>query len=115
MPGFLLIEDGPATGCPMLMLHRFPLYLRVVKAMDGKFDALDQLDDDPELGETIYIYKRVNSRAGHIKGATRATSGFMFLYRHIDDIDPAGMEDRDAWRAAVEAAAEREREAATNG
>lgn len=111
MPGFLMIEDGPANGCPMLMLHRFPYYLRIVRGIDGKWDALDQLDDEAALGDTIFIYKRVNSRAGHIKGRTRAESGFMFLYRHTDDIDPAGMDDRDAWRAAVEAATEREKEA----
>lgn len=110
MPGYLMIEEGPAAGCPMLCLKRFPFYLRIVRGIDGKWDALDQLDDDPAMGETIFIYKRTNSRAGHIKGATRATSGFMFLYRPTDDIDPAGMDDRGAWRAAVEAAVEREKE-----
>lgn len=103
MPAYVMFEDGPAEEAPMLLLHRCPLYLRVVRGIDGKWDALDQLDDDPDLGETIYIYRRNSTRAGHIKGRTRGTSGPMFSYCHTEDIDPKGMEDRDAWRAAVEA------------
>lgn len=102
MPAYVMFEDGPAKDAPMLMLHRVPLYLRVVRSMDGKWDALDQLDDDPEMGETIFIYKRLSGRAGHINGGTRAKSGPMFAYAHTDEIDPEGMEDRDAWRAAVQ-------------
>lgn len=113
MPGYVMFEDGPAKAAPVLLLERAPLYLRVVRGIDGKWDALDQLDDDPAMGETIFIYKRRSSRAGHIKGRTRAESGPMFAYEHTNDIDPAGMEDRDAWRAAVANVADKE--AATNG
>ena len=38
------------------MLKRAPVFLRVVE-MDGKFDALDQIDDHPDPNETIYAYK----------------------------------------------------------
>lgn len=103
MPCYVMFEDGPAKEAACLMLERCPLYLRVVRSMDGKWDALDQLDDDPALGETIFIYKRCSQRAGHIKGATRAQSGPMFMYQHTEDISPEGMDDRDAWHAAVEA------------
>lgn len=97
----------------MLMFHRAPRYLRVVRGMDGKWDALDQLDDEPALGDTIFIYKQMPGRVGHIKGATRATSGFILGYEHTDAIDPEGMEDREAWQAAVKKISDQE--AASNG
>lgn len=102
MPYYFDFRDGPAKEASMLMFHRAPLYLRVVRGMDGKWDALDQLDDEPALGDTIFIYKQMQGRYGHIKGATRATSGFILGYEHTDAIDPEGMEDTAAWRVAVE-------------
>lgn len=66
-------EDGPAGG-QVLQLRRAPLYLRVTHDPDGKWDALDQLDDQPAAGETITVYRRVGE-AGvvHIDYTERAT------------------------------------------
>lgn len=50
--------DGPAAG-QALNLRRAPLYLRVVQAPGGEFDALDQLDDTPKPRETVHVYRRV--------------------------------------------------------
>lgn len=49
--------DGPAAGAS-LMLHRAPVYLRVViDASSGGVDALDQLDDVPAPGESLHAYQ----------------------------------------------------------
>lgn len=47
--------DGPAKGVT-LMLHRSPVYLRVVRSKDGKWDALDQLYDQPAEDEDVFVY-----------------------------------------------------------
>jgi len=49
--------DGLAAGV-VLLLHRAPPYLRVVRSVDGTWDALDQLDDMPAPDETIHVYRR---------------------------------------------------------
>lgn len=54
--------DGPAKG-QTLMLKRSPCCLRVTvketgdKSKPVKYDALDQLEDKPEFGETVYVYE----------------------------------------------------------
>ena len=47
-------SDGPAMG-QTLHLQRVPIFLRVVEK-DGKWDALDQKDDEPRPGEKLYAY-----------------------------------------------------------
>ena len=54
--------DGPAAGV-FLAIARAPLFLRVVKADGGEWDALDQLDDQPRPGETITVYLRASEPA----------------------------------------------------
>lgn len=101
MSGLVLFEDGPAKGAS-LTLRRTPIYLRVVKELDGRIDALDQPDDTLNLGDVIFIYKKVPGAAGHV--CTRGRGCFhTFTYRLTDEIDPEGMEDWEKWRAAVEA------------
>ena len=54
-------SDGPAAGV-VLSLRRAPLFLRVVQdGIDGQFDALDQLDDEPKPGETFTVYRCVEN------------------------------------------------------
>jgi len=48
--------DGPAAGV-RLNLGRSPYFLRVVRTPDGKWDALDQLDDKPAENEEIHVYR----------------------------------------------------------
>lgn len=50
--------DGPAAGVH-LILHRAPIMLRVVGTRGGKWDALDQPDDKPELSEQVYLYQQI--------------------------------------------------------
>lgn len=54
-----IFEDGPAKG-QVLMLSRAPYFLRVTQ--EGKtFDALDLLDDEPRLSETLLCYEQVGT------------------------------------------------------
>jgi hypothetical protein len=48
-------EDGPAKG-QILTLGRSPVFLRVVEK-DGTWDALDQVDDKPAVGERVHVYR----------------------------------------------------------
>jgi hypothetical protein len=112
MGNIVTFVDGPAEG-ESLDLRRAPYFLRVVRGIDGKWDALDQLDDDPAMGETIFIYK-ARAVTGIFCGRGKGNSGRMVEYVHTEEIKPEGMEDRDAWQAAVTAACERE-EAARHG
>ena len=47
--------DGPAAGV-CLSLSRAAMFLRAVLGDDGKWDALDQLEDTPSASETAYVY-----------------------------------------------------------
>lgn len=51
-------QDGPAKG-QVLMLKRAAIFIRVTEA-DGKFDALDQPEDQPYPGEKLYAYTLVS-------------------------------------------------------
>ncbi len=52
-------QDGPAAG-KTLAIRRSPLFLRVVDD-NGTFDALDQLDDRPNITEKVYVYVLVRN------------------------------------------------------
>lgn len=56
-PNVVEFIDGPAAG-ESLALRRIPVLLRVVQSRAGKWDALDQLDDEPKPTETIFLYRR---------------------------------------------------------
>lgn len=46
---------GPATGVT-IELQRAPIVLRAVRDSTGKWDALDQVDDEAREGEEIFLY-----------------------------------------------------------
>lgn len=59
--------DGPAKG-QVLQLKRAPIFLRVVQ--NGcSFDGLDQIGDEPEETEIIYVYQIMERPAGHVSTA----------------------------------------------
>ena len=63
--------DGPAAGA-QLLLRRAPLFLRVTQNPRGRFDALDQVADDPQADETISVYQRVTAPTSfHVDGYRR--------------------------------------------
>lgn len=50
--------DGPAADV-VLLLGRAPHFLRAVQDAAGKWDALDQLTDEPRPDETVVVYELV--------------------------------------------------------
>jgi hypothetical protein len=98
--------DGPAKGV-VLELRRCPLFLRVVQTPSGGWDALDQLDDEPEESETIYVYRRNDepppSRI-HLCRRGKGLSGWFWIAQYsVLDEQPSDSEVRstDSWRRWV--------------
>lgn len=95
--------DGPAAGVK-LMLKRAPVLLRVTHhVMSGKWDALDQLDDQPDPDERIYVYRVAGPVSHcHIRCAEPAPSGWFVMgeYRVLPD-QPEDRHTRatEDWRA----------------
>jgi hypothetical protein len=93
--------DGPAAG-KGLSLARTPLFLRVVIDHAGKVDALDQLDDEPQPTERIYVYRLCDMTSviycsrGHGCRRERVAE-----YRFHLDAQPTDEEarDREKWQA----------------
>jgi hypothetical protein len=92
-------QDGPAKG-KTLMLRRAPRFLRVVEK-NGKFDALDQLDDKPEPGENLFAYE-ITGRPGMMHIHKRGGGGWYPIanYRFIEP-QPTDAEMRtiEAWHS----------------
>ncbi len=87
--------DGPAAG-ESLPLKRTPRLLRVTQ--NGPiFDALDQLEDEPDETELIYVYQLVAAPQGWV---TTATGRYPIAeYRFIDPPPGDGLVRRThAWR-----------------
>lgn len=102
--------DGPAAGLGLDM-RRAPLYLRLVQDASGKWDALDQLDDEPRDGETIHVYEAATPPSAVFAcGRGRGAGGGRYeyaVYRHVDvDVEALGLRDTDTWRAWANARGE---------
>jgi hypothetical protein len=65
--------DGPAKQV-RLELQRSPIFLRVVQAPDGTWDALDQVSDQPRPHEKIYVYE-LDGEPGHVHVQRRGQRG----------------------------------------
>jgi len=93
---------GPASG-EELMLRRAPLYLRVVVGRRGKLDALDQIDDQANSTEKIYVYRRIGEATRyHLKSSCRSMSGYWprAEYGYVEP-QPGDdqVRDNNAWQA----------------
>ena len=97
----IVFDDGPAAGVS-LQLRRAPLFLRVViDKQTGEVDALDQLGDQPRLGETIHAYRRVTNELQYHMRACKDGSGWYSSARYqLHDEQPADHvgRDRESWR-----------------
>lgn len=97
--------DGPAAGVA-LNVRRAPQYLRVVRDGQGTWDALDQLDDKPAVGETIFAY-RMASFDGSAHYCGRDANGKRFgrteayaAYTYIDpQPEPLWLSNNTHWQA----------------
>ncbi len=92
---------GPADGQEFIC-SRAPVLIRVVKSQSGRWDCLDQLDDEPQPREKIHLYEQVRASAGAFicPGGYSADA----TYRHIiscrGELDRL-VRQRDAWRRFV--------------
>lgn len=103
------LDGPPEIVAASLTLQRTPEYLRVVVAPDGKVDALDQLDDTPREGETIYAYRRLGtapSGEAFVCGRGQGASGCYQIvgYGHTEEIHPTALAATDRWQSAVKSA-----------
>ncbi len=102
--------DGPAAGSE-LSLRRAPLYLRVVIDAAGKVDALDMLDDKPQPGETVHVYRGERDTLFALRddificvrgpGGLQQAGGAKGDFHHLDGVDGEQLRDTAAWRAWV--------------
>lgn len=99
--------DGPAASVT-LNLRRAPQYLRVVRDQQGNWDALDQLDDKPAVGETIFAYRMVSfdgsaHYCGHdAKGKRFGRTEAYATYIYIDpQPEPRCLSKTTDWQAWV--------------
>jgi hypothetical protein len=97
---FVDFDDGPAKG-KGLELARQPLFLRVEIGTDGRVDALDQPEDLPELGATLYVYERNPGVAGHILMSRPRRGMWMYRYHLSDAVEPT--DDWTEWGRRVTA------------
>lgn len=96
--------SGPAAGlADGLMVRRAPLYLRVVRHEDGRWDALDMPVDTVEPGETAFAYRLVGKpRPLHVRSSERGASGSFWMaeYEWVEPRPSADtMADNGLWRA----------------
>lgn len=93
--------DGPASG-QILNLMRCPLLLRVTRDAAGNFDALDQLDDEPRLDESIFVYRLAEgpTRVHFLLGNPRRCEWRLKAAYKLESVQPPDgvMRDCDAWR-----------------
>jgi hypothetical protein len=91
-PGRALFDDGPARGVEFPGV-RLPWFVRVVQhGQTGKWDILDQLDDEPRPGEVIYVYRQRT-------WSHDSSHGWRAAYVHVRDADPERCTATEAWRA----------------
>jgi hypothetical protein len=95
------MHGGPADG-KVLMVASAPGLLRLTYVRGRKqgkrafeWDALDRPVDQPEPGETIYVYRRVTRAVQiHLQLSPRSASGF-FAMAHYEFVDTDGERFRD--------------------
>ncbi len=87
---------GKATG---LCIRRSPIFLRITQ-QGKKLDALDQLYDHADPGETLYAYKLLASEGTCHINRGRHGSGFFVMARYgFIEPQPSDeiMRDNEAW------------------
>lgn len=97
--------QGPAHD-KELVLHRAPIYLRVVVGAGGKIDALDLLEDEPERDEVVHVYRRRGTANVMFACSRRGRGGGRYeygVYEWLSGVDGEPLRETAAWRAWVDA------------
>lgn len=95
--------DGPAAGTTLL-LGRAPVFLRAVQNTTGTWDALDQLEDEPQHDELIVLYQQVSEpRMMHLQRSVKGqrVCGWYLMadYRVVTDPpEESILRSRPAWQ-----------------
>jgi hypothetical protein len=79
--------DGPAKG-KTLMLKRAPVFLRVVE-FGGEIDALDQLEDVPQLNEKLTAYTLVARPGVAFVDCTKCRGAYPIATYHLVKDQPS--------------------------
>lgn len=101
--------NGPAAG-QTLMLKRAPIYLRVTRddkhALSPVWDALDQPEDTPMGGESVFAYKCKGTPGmamvdGRDKKGKKWGGAFVIAEYELCEVQPTDAEMRStpAWQA----------------
>jgi hypothetical protein len=97
-------SDGPAKD-QVLMLRRAARFIRVTEE-NGKWDALDQLEDKPRPTEKLYAYEAIREKVGYAlidcRGKNKSASGrYAIAEYRIVNPQPTDeqMRSNDAWAA----------------
>lgn len=98
--------DGPAAGVTLLFA-RSPVYLRVVlDTLNGGWDVLDQLDDNPAPFEEVFVYRRLGpAMTAHVnrRGSGKPSGWYEIAdYVHVSNAPGDELRDNAAWHAWVE-------------
>lgn len=100
--------DGPAKGV-QLSLRTCPTYLRLVRnRRTGKWDALDQPNDEPGASEVVYAYRMVSGTWSQMfidyrDGAGRDGRYETGDYKWLGVVPQRAMKTRQRWIAWAKA------------
>lgn len=98
--GGVRFTDGPAAGV-CLQLRRAPVMLRMVRDRAGKWDALNELDDEVRAGEEVFLYIVESVSSYHLKSSMRGASGWWYSgsYRQFpEQVDREIRRNNRRWR-----------------
>jgi len=94
----LQLVDGPCQGT--YLVKRAPQFLRAVFGKDGKTDVLDQIEDTPEVSESVYVYEREGAHGWiHLHGTKVHGFYAMGIYHYLPDVDGETLRDNPTWQA----------------
>lgn len=112
------LRSAVSRNCT-LELKRAPKFLRFVwDVKANKWDALDQLDDEPRPGETVFAARLADTGSLHVDGYRNGRRcGWWYATATYELVepqpDPATLRDREAWQKWATEANAREKQGGT--
>jgi hypothetical protein len=78
LPGYMHLEGGPGHG-HTFYVQRAPVYVRVVRDINGKWNVLDLYEDTPTKEEELFVYRQVEWV--HVRASKQ--SGMHYTYEPV--------------------------------